>query len=322
MSAPAFSSSFAPVLALFTGSPHIASHVEHLTIYILPAHYCDAYPSTESESDIDDVARFLRSLKSLRMDNHTLFRSHTIPPSICRIFQLPTLQSLHLNRLHAPVALVAYAVRTFFQLTLSDCGITSDESYNIHFPLIQADSLPPNPLPLTHLTFSCFFPYARIFILFPDMQRNLRDLQFLDLGISTCHLQFGFLNEWYSLATLRHLILRSSNFRALPSIDMELPLLPSVQTLELRLDLCISMDYIPFAARLFSTSDYIERLPRLRQIHCRMESDVPAGSLEGFVAYMNAMFPGPLAAGILLCETALLRIEPETLRRIEEEALG
>ncbi|KAJ7167194.1 hypothetical protein C8R43DRAFT_984470 [Mycena crocata] len=337
--------SFPGALDLFTASPHLAAYVHHISIYFFP-------PENEltKESDVDAVVRLLPSLKSLAMGLPGIVGWDEIPADLARsifcLIRLPTLRSLHLTYLDGiPWSLVTYAVRGMSQLTLSQTSLGDSNR------LLKADPSPAARPPLTHLTISFIRPNVAEFFLCDDTQSALHSLELLDLLVNGRDPQF--LCGWHpaSLLTLKHLVLRSAYNRAL-SIDMHLPLIPNLETIELRLELgsaryvatarpewkqvfaatlaamsfpastpalrCLRLtvfgggyitesNYIPFAARLFATPDYTEHLPHLRQVHCRMESDVPSGSLEGFIAYMNATFTGPREAGILVCETALLK---------------
>lgn len=54
----------------------------------------------------------------------------------------------------------------------------------------------------------------------------------------------------------------------------------------------------------FDTPHYAQSLARLREVRCRLENGAHQFSLDTFVGYMEAIFPGPREAGILSFESS------------------
>ncbi|KAJ7633288.1 hypothetical protein FB45DRAFT_914807 [Roridomyces roridus] len=261
-----------------------------------------------------------------------------IQSTISRVIRLPGVRSLRVDCIDKfPSALLRYGVYALSQLTiLGDLSLDETDQtpgedselitnvgplQKLHMAIVgqSADRLssyafmrrPDVRSALYHLSWICVAldRDGWDFLNDSELFRNLTELvvtwAFFHNDAQTVHPL-----HLPSLPNLRqislHIILSSTGMGVLEFIGTSITLAertPALEDLRLifsPLDAPVGGEQPPKPIPFFDDASYAQKLPCLRQIRCLM-TEVNPMELEDFTAYMAAVFPAPLKAGILAC---------------------
>ncbi|KAJ7167175.1 hypothetical protein C8R43DRAFT_984434 [Mycena crocata] len=355
--------SFSCAAALFTTSPHLASYVRDLTVHVSSKDVGDPAKEMDIDTVVQSLRYLKSLTIEGRMTGASSLVyweqiSSNLMPSIYCMIQLPTIRSLSLKRFKSvPSTLITHAVRSFLQFSIDLVEIVE----NTVTPSFRTDDHP-TPSQLEQLSIGNPLSPTEEFILRPEIQSALCGLQSLALHtkyfppqslhnlmfLSTLkHLVFLHNVPFPThLPLLPHLTTLDLQFRPTSTQDNPRPdwkqmfaftlsnlsFAASTPMLEyLRFAIILDgrsfdppdSDFIPIPMAPFDVPDYAQRLPHLRQIHCRIPfpkvRNIPSRyvklamrisraniPLEEFSSYMQATFPAPEEDRILFCDASLI----------------
>ncbi|KAJ7939772.1 hypothetical protein B0H13DRAFT_2300483 [Mycena leptocephala] len=224
------SAGIVPVVSSLTAFPHLRSYVHDVAIYVSD----QAKDKSTASTEVDKLIQVLPAVRSLSMQGFPFQTSWTnLPPclvsSLHRVIELPTICSFHLSQFRSlPHALVFRALRSFRRFWINDIDLHGSYARQVACNAVSS---------LGHLRLGISRGVGiHRFFLHAKTQSFLRNLQHLDL--TTKQLDSQFLLQWpqESLCNLQHLVLRSVYTSGTPA-PLQLPLLPTLQTVDFRVEL-------------------------------------------------------------------------------------
>ncbi|KAJ7125319.1 hypothetical protein C8R44DRAFT_875131 [Mycena epipterygia] len=295
--------------SVLTSSPHLAHHVRELVMHITP----------QSMSSERTLLEKFTIVGGAGFDSVWSHLPAELLPLFWRVIQRPSLHSFRLiDIIGVPRALLHYAATSFSQLSINHTSFYINDPY----PHVRRSPDPPfltlrqGASSVEHITILLLPAILEgddmcAVMLRDDMQRALRNFDWWFHALApqiTLPLlpALRFELDLGSASGPRHWTHRIEAVLATVNVPTSSPILKWLRIVIRGFypESASSTWPTPIPWPPFDTPHYVQSLTRLREVQCRLENAAHQFSLDTFVGYMEAIFPGPREAGMLSFETS------------------